>query len=232
MAHKLEELNQDLPLTPLMNVSLILIPLLLLAVEFEKLTVLNVSAPKLSVGPAVEDVQPPTEQPLNLTVGISTSGFTIAATGAKLPPIPGCPEQGSATICTKSGKDVVAMLGQMKDLRDRFDAQPANRELLNQSDAKLTEAVEAYDVRQLYNELARIKQKFPDEVIVNVGADPGIPFELVIKVMDTARFKLAGGAADGSFATDEQYTKAQYEKGSGDSPYAPLFSDAVLAVIQ
>ena len=27
MAHKLEELNQDLPLTPLMNVSLILIPL-------------------------------------------------------------------------------------------------------------------------------------------------------------------------------------------------------------
>lgn len=224
--------EEELNLAPIMNLVMILIPLLLLSVEFEKMGVINVSAPKLSVGPVTDDPTPPEEQPLNLTIAISSSGFGIAATGAKLPPLSGCPEASPMTVCVKQGKDVAAMLGEVKALRDKFDA-TGNRDLLNQSDEKLNEVLEVYDFRRLYNELIKIKSKFPDETIVNVGADPDIPFEVVVAVMDTVRFKLKADGDGGTFSSDSKFTVAQYEESSGgNSAYAELFNDVVLAVIQ
>ncbi len=224
---------EELNLAPIMNLVMILIPLLLLSVEFEKMGVINVSAPKLSVGPVTDDPTPPEEQPLNLTIGISNSGFTIAATGAKLPPITGCPEASPTTVCVKSGKDVAAMLGEVKALRDKYDA-TGNRDFIDQSDEKLIGVVEAYDLRQLYNSLLKIKKKFPDETVVNVGADPDIPFEVVVATMDAVRFKLDSGGDDGLFGTDEKFDVAQYKEGTAeeDSKYAQLFNSVVLAVIQ
>jgi biopolymer transport protein ExbD len=234
MARKKFEMaaDQELNLAPIMNLVMILIPLLLISVEFEQMGVINVSAPKLSVGPVTDDPTPPEEQPLNLTIAISNSGFGIAATGAKLAPLSGCPEQSPMTVCVKPGKDVPAMLGEVKSLRDKFDA-TGNRELLVQSDSKLNEVVQAYDFRRLYNELVKIKKNFPAETVVNVGADPDIPFEIVVATMDTVRFKLKGEGDEGTFESDPKFEVAQYQEGSGgDSKYAELFNDVVLAVIQ
>lgn len=234
MARKKFEMEPDveLNLAPIMNLVMILIPLLLLSVVFEQMGVINVSAPKLAVGPVDSDPTPPENPPLQLTVGISTSGFTIAATGAKLPPIAGCPEAGPATVCTKTGKDVAAMLGEVKALREKFD-KTGNRDFVEQSDVKLNEALEAFDFRKLYNLLVTIKKKFPDETVVNLGADPTIPFEVIIKTMDTVRFKLEAKKDSGEFDTDESFVLAPYkESTTGDNKYALLFNDVVLAVIQ
>ncbi len=223
---------QEMNLAPIMNMVMILIPLLLLSVVFEQMGVINVSAPKLAVGPVDPDPTPPENPPLQLTIGISTSGFTIAATGAKLPPMTGCPEAGPTTVCAKKGSDVTALLGEMKSLRERADA-TGNRDFIKQSDAKMTAAMESYDFRRLYNLLVGIKKEFPEETVVNVGADPDIPFEILIKTMDTVRFKLESKSDKGDFSSDEDFSKSQYqESATGDSPYAPLFSDVVLAVIQ
>lgn len=47
---RMAEEEQDLNLAPIMNMVVILIPLLLLSVVFVKVAVINITAPKLSVG--------------------------------------------------------------------------------------------------------------------------------------------------------------------------------------
>jgi biopolymer transport protein ExbD len=222
---------QDLDLVPIMNMVMILIPLLLLSVVFEQMGVINVSAPKLAVGPVDQDPTPPENPPLQLTIGIFTSGFNIAATNKVKEPVSGCPEKG-ATVCIRKGKDVAALLGEVKSRRDRFD-QTGNRDFITQSDEKVVEATEAYDYRKLYNLLVEIKKAYPEETVVNLGADPDIPFEIIVKTMDTVRFKLESSSDGGTFESEEAFSKAPYKEATtGDSPFAPLFSDVVLAVIQ
>ncbi len=231
MRHKkLLPADQDLNLAPIMNLVMILIPLLLISIEFEKMGVINVSAPKLNVGPVDEQDQPE-EPPLNLTIGISTSGFTIAATGAKLNPIEGCPEAG-ATICVTNGTDVATYMGEVKTLREQYDA-TGNKAFMAQSDEKLKAVEEAYDYRRLYNQLVDIKKKYPDETVVNLGADPDIPFEILVRSMDTVRFKRDAGNDEGTFEAVEKFQNARFEESTtGDSKYTQLFNDVVLAVIQ
>ena len=128
--------------------------------------------------------------------------------------------------------DIAAMLGEMRSLREKYDA-TGNKGFVEQSDAKLQQAVEAYDWRQLYNVLVDIKKKFPEETIVNVGADPDIPFELLIKTMDATRFRYESNNDSGKFDSDDLFATAPYKESTTDkAPYAVLFSDVVLAVIQ
>ena len=238
MARKKRKAEEEveLNLAPIMNLVMILIPLLLLSVVFETMGVVNVSAPKLSVGPATEEPQPDEKPPLQLTIGISTSGFTIAGEGSKLPPLQGCPETGPSTICPAAGKDIAALLSEVGALRQRYDSNPPadpERNFIKQSDEKLQEALEGYDWRRLYNTLILIKQKFPDETVVNVGADSNVPFEVLVKVMDTVRYKLETPKEDGTFDNAESYASAEYKENStAESQYAELFNDVVLAVIQ
>ena len=224
--------DQDLNLAPIMNLVMILIPLLLISIEFEKMGVINVSAPKLNVGP-VEEQDQPEEPPLNLTIGVSSSGFTIAATGSKLPPMEGCPEVG-ATICVDKSTDVVTTLGEVKNLRQQFDATgQQNKALMEQSNDKLTSVTEAYDYRRLYNKLVEIKKKYPEETVVNLGADPDIPFEIIVSTMDTLRFQRESDSDSGEFGNKQAFQDARFEESTtGDQKYSLLFNDVVLAVIQ
>lgn len=224
----------ELNLAPIMNLVMILIPLLLLSVVFEQMGVINVSAPKLSVGPVNAEPQPDEKPPLNLTVAVSASGFTVAGEGNVLPPLSGCPEGGTATVCVKKGKDIKAMMDEVKSIRARYDSAPskANRQFIDKSDEKLKEVVEAYDWRRLYNTLAEIKKKFPEETVVNLTADQSIPFELVVKAMDTMRFKLDSGSDDGKFPEEKAFMIANYKKDGTDKSFAPLFPDVVLAIAQ
>lgn len=74
--------ENGLNLAPILNLVMILIPLLLISIEFEQLGVINVSSPGF-VKPITE-VAPP---PLNLTVAITHTGFQIAARGETLDPV-------------------------------------------------------------------------------------------------------------------------------------------------
>ena len=148
----------------------------------------------------------------------------------------GCPEQGPTTICPTGGKDIAAILSEVGALRQKYDSNTLadpERVFIQQSDEKLQSAVEAYDWRRLYNTLIFIKQKFPEETVVNVGADSNVPFEILIKVMDTVRYKLDSSKEDGTFDTPEAFATAVYKENStAESQYAELFNDVVLAVIQ
>jgi biopolymer transport protein ExbD len=222
--------DQDLNLVPIMNLVMVLIPLLLISIEFEKMGVINVSAPRINVGP-VEEQDQPDEPPLNLTIGISSSGFIIAATGAKLDPIEGCPDVG-ATICVDKSADVTTFMGEVRSLRQQFDA-TRNKAFLEQSNQKLQAVEEAFDYRRLYNTLVDIKKKYPDETVVNLGADPDIPFEILVRTMDTVRFKRESKSDSGEFASNEKFANARFEESTtGTDKYGLLFNDVVLAVIQ
>lgn len=84
----------ELNLTPIMNIVLVLIPLMLLSVVFMVITVIDVTMPQRSAGAAQNSGEPPKR----LQVFVSKQGFTIVKTMESLPAIDGCPSDGP-TIC-------------------------------------------------------------------------------------------------------------------------------------
>lgn len=209
--------EQELNLAPIMNMVVILIPLLLLSVVFLKVGVINITAPKLSMGPP-SDTPPPEEEPLNLTVAVSAKGFRLAATGAVLPEKPGCPVPGPTVCLEDQSVDVAAKYDKARKLMSGGNVQGGESEL--------SSAMAAYNWKELYNQLARIKGQYKDETIINISADPDVPYAVIVRVMDVARFKLEKD----SYSKSSDFWSAQYKKeGQG---FAELFPDPVLSVAQ
>lgn len=220
MARERRENNsveQELNLAPIMNMVVILIPLLLLSVVFLQVGVINITAPKLSIGPP-SDAPPPDEEPLNLTVAISPKGFRIAATGANLPEMPGCPVPGP-TVCLADPKvDVAQKFDEARKLMTSGSMQDG--------EARLDEALAAFNWKELYNQFIRIKKQYPDESIVNVTADPDVPYAAIVRVMDVARFQLEKE----TYSKDSEFWSATYAKKG--NAYEELFPDPVLSIAQ
>lgn len=222
-AKRMEEEEQELDLAPIMNMVIILIPLLLLSVVFLKVGVINVTAPKLSVGPP--SAEPPEEdkKPLNLTIAINSMGLRVGAEGGILPAIAGCPPDGP-TICLR--KDVtVDVAAKYREARVQMAAGD-----LSGGEGVMEEALQAYDWRMLYNKLAEIKKRFPEETVFNVSADPDIPFSAIVRMMDVIRYEMEKP----SYATEAEFWGAKPKKTTveGKEVFADLFSDPVLAVAQ
>ncbi len=87
---EIEEEAGELNLVPFMDiVTNIIIFLLASVVNQVALGNINVSVPTIgSGGASSEDTPPPEKPPLNLTVSVGASGFTVAASGGVLPLIP------------------------------------------------------------------------------------------------------------------------------------------------
>lgn len=210
--------TDELNLAPFMNMVVILIPMLLLSVVFIKIGVINITAPKLSVGPPSEEQPEKEEEPLNLTIAISSEGFRIAAKAATLPEMEGCPRPGPTICLEKQDVDVAA----------KFES--AQKAFENGNTAAGTKAIEegmaAFNFRELYNRLAKIKKEYPEETIVNLSADSDMPYAVLVRVMDVARYKLKKD----SYSQTSAFWEADYKK-AGDN-YAELFNDPVLSVVQ
>jgi biopolymer transport protein ExbD len=210
--------DQDINLAPFMNMVVILIPLLLLSVVFVKVGVINITAPKLSTGPPSEEQPDPDEEPLNLTIAVNPKGFRIAATGATLPELQGCPTPGP-TICLEK---------QDADVADQFDRA---RELFRKGqtadgEKALNKALSAYNWPELYNQLVKIKNEYPEETVVNLSADPDVPYAAMVRVMDVARYRLKKD----EYEESSKFWSADYKKKGNN--YVKLFSDPVLAIAQ
>lgn len=212
-----ESVSHELNLAPIMNMVVILIPLLLLSVVFLQVGVINITAPKLSMGPP-SDTPPPDEPPLNLTVAVNAKGFRIGATGAILPEMSGCPVPGPTICLEQQTVDVAA-----KFQKARSDIANNNSQ---QGEAELTAAMNAYNWKELYNQLAKIKNLHKDETIINISADPDVPYAAIVRVMDVARFKLEKD----TYSKTSEFWAAQYAKGG--TGYEELFPDPVLSVAQ
>jgi biopolymer transport protein ExbD len=218
---RMAEEDQELNLAPIMNMVVILIPLLLLSAVFVEVSVINITAPKLSVGPPSNE-PPPDEKPLNLTVTIGAKGLFIAAEGGNLPPVGSCP-QGGPTICFKSDKSNVDVTSKFSEAR----AAMANGASMDEGEKIVRQGLAAYDWRSLYNELVKIKKQFPKETIINVSADPEIPYSAVVRLMDISRYQLEKD----EYGSDDEFWGATPKK-KDDKSYTDLFNDPVLSIVQ
>jgi biopolymer transport protein ExbD len=89
---EIEEEAGELNLVPYMDiVTNIIIFLLASVVNQVALGNVNVSVPTLSSGAGAADEEKPDKPPLNLTVSVGATGFTVAASGGVLPVIPKLP---------------------------------------------------------------------------------------------------------------------------------------------
>jgi biopolymer transport protein ExbD len=91
---EIEEEAGELNLVPYMDiVTNIIIFLLASMINQVSLANINVSVPSISSGSASDSNpdEPPPKPPLNLTVSVGASGFTIAASGGVLPIVPKLP---------------------------------------------------------------------------------------------------------------------------------------------
>ncbi len=137
----------------------------------------------------------PPDEGLGLTVMVDEAGLTIAGREGVLRPLPGCPEPGP-TVCA--------------------------REIAAVDDPEAAAA--AHDWRALYNELAALKAAHPHETTVTIKAADDVPYAVIVRLMDVARFRLARDA----YTDDAEFWTASYRDGG--TGHAELFPDPVLAL--
>lgn len=111
---------EEVNLVPIMNLVTILIPFLLMAIQFVSLAVIDSTLP--AIGPPSTEAPDEDEKPLNLSVIISDEGYTIAGAEAVLPPegedagptVP-CTELGCPDADAYDKKGLRQILNQIKD---------------------------------------------------------------------------------------------------------------------
>lgn len=109
--------DPELDLVPIMNMVTILIPFLLLSVQFVSIAVIDSTLP--AIGKPTEATEEPDEEKLNLSVLITGKGYTIAGANAVLgdgdgPGIP-CLRDGCPSLEAYDTKTLTEKLGQIKD---------------------------------------------------------------------------------------------------------------------
>lgn len=229
-----EEIHlDDLNLVPIMGLIVILIPMLLLMVVFTQIGVININAPKLSVGPASDDPEEPDKKPLNLTIGISEKGYTIAATGGILPgqaPAAAAAAPGAAvanpgpTLPSKAGGPCDGPGTQPDKLCG--DGNGCPKQCGDGNVCRNNQCI-IWDYPALYTRLVEIKEAYPDESLVNMGADDTVKFGTLVATMDAIRVRLIKD----SYPEFKDFETADFKRNDDGAPEL-LFSDVVMAVIQ
>lgn len=194
--HAREQL-QDLNLTPIMSVIIILIPALLITASFFKLAILSVAAPKYkNLGVQQED-DDQKKKPLNLTVMITKDGYRISQEhqiedSGKIIPMTNC------TIDAASGEPV------------RSDDTGVE---------KKTNSSRCYDRPRLYAYLYSVKQRFPHEKVIIISAEPDTKWKHIAQTLDTTKFLRSDVPQDKGkvipmFGSYDAYLKSFPKKGT------------------
>lgn len=216
------ETPEEPDLAPFMNLVIILIPMLLLSVVFLEVAVINVTMP-LGGSATSDEADEDEEEPLDLSITISSSGLYLSAAGSQVQPVAGCPTQGP-TICLAD--DTVDVDAAFEDARRLIAAGEESA-----GEDRLNEGLRAFNWRALYNQLTQFKNEYPDESTVRLSADADIPFALTVRTMDVARYRLQ----EDSYEDDTEFWQADFrtEQGEdGEEQYANLFGDPAFAVHQ
>jgi len=153
---KNEEAEIEANLLPVMNIMFLLIPALLMAMEFASMAAINVSPPKFSAAPSEKQEEKKEEtKPLDLKVFIMEDGFRVEASGQQ--------EGAEAGKAADSSRPTIALAkaGAPMDDFDRYD----------------------YDA--LEAKAKEYKRLFPNDTTVKVSAESNIPMQVIIYTMDT-----------------------------------------------
>lgn len=223
--------SDEVNLMPIMGLMVVLIPMVLLITVFVRLGVINVSAPKIGIGSSKE-MPDDEKKPLNLTIGISDKGFTIAATGGVLPgEEPAAPtEEGAEAPEPQQGPTIPTIETGTCDgagVERRCGEGNICSEQCGGGNVCRAGKCLAWDYIALYNRMVEIKDAYPSEGIVNLGADDTVRYATVIATMDAVRRRREKDKYD----KKDEFARAPFKK-DGDGQLVSLFSDVVLAVIQ
>jgi biopolymer transport protein ExbD len=151
--YKEEEIVANL--LPVMNIMFLLIPALLLAMEFASMASINVSPPKFSAAPAeAKEEKKDDKKPLNLKVFVMEDGFRVSADGQQ--------EGAEAGKAQDSKAPTIGL------------AKPGTQ---------LTD-YDRYDYAALEAKAKGYKALFPTEAVVTVSAEANIPMQVMITTMD------------------------------------------------
>ena len=163
----------ELNLVPIMNLVTILIPVLLLSVQFINLALIDSTLPAIGAPqetPPDEDEEPP----LVLSVLITAKGFTIAGADAVLKP-----EGGDAPAAPPAEGE---------------EAEPT----VPCTDDGQCATPEDYDYVELTRLLAKIKDEYPDDENVILVPESDIMYEVIVRTMDASRDDLENPNPDGT----------------------------------
>ncbi len=218
--HSFAEEEQELNLAPIMNMVMILIPLLLLSTVFLKTGVVNISSPRNAQANTPDTEEQEEQVPVpKVVVYISDDGFRVGDQ-SNLPEF----QQFTTPIARCGGGGGGAAGEEARQLSPHDMAEiPATICLRDGVDANAP-LVAKLDFPALYNQLVAIRlqpqwfDRFGEEnnAVISILGDPEIPFEVLIKTMDTARFFLsAEGQSPGVPAASSSIPAFQLGGGNG-----------------
>jgi biopolymer transport protein ExbD len=175
----------ELNLVPIMALLVVLIPILLYAFKFFEIRVQAVSAPRMSSGKAKKKKETD-KKPLNLTVLVSHDRFTVSvheehdmALRARYP-------DWDATILKKNFK----VGGKHQADKRGPTGEVVTKERTSGRYGPEARQVTAYDYPALYTRLMQVKQAYPKETTVNIGAKMDVRWQIIARTIDTSRLKL------------------------------------------
>jgi biopolymer transport protein TolR len=164
----------DLNLVPYLDIVInIIMFMLFTSTGLIQIGVINVNAPRyhdpLTEGENQEQPNPDEKQ-LNLTVGVTYEGIFIAAVGG----VWSIKEGDQESAADKIKKPSIPLL---------LSEAPC-QEALNR---KAPPPASCYDYKKLTQEMVKIKNAFPQETKIIIYAQPDVPYEVLVRVMDATR---------------------------------------------
>ncbi|MBW1806879.1 MAG: biopolymer transporter ExbD [Deltaproteobacteria bacterium] len=164
----------ELNLIPYMDIVFSLVAFILFtSTGLVQVGVVNVNAPRyqdpLEIGMGKQDEEDPKKQ-LNLTVGITYKGLFIAGVGGVL------------------GEVDAAAEGEAEAPKGPTIPLLTSDQICREALARNTPpSVSCYDTKKLTIEMIKIKNEFPQETKVIIYAQPDVPYEVLVKIMDATR---------------------------------------------
>jgi biopolymer transport protein ExbD len=171
----------ELNLLPFMNLMTLLIPFLLASAQFVTLAVIDSSLPAIGA-PKTTTEQKDDKPPLNLTVGITGEGFTVAGSAAVL----GGGTGGPAAVADKSSAPTV---GKTSD--DAYC-----RKSQCGSSPECQHETPCHDYKALKELIVQVKDEYPDEENVIIAPNADINYYVLVSVMDATRDHKPEGASE------------------------------------
>ncbi len=171
----------ELNLLPFMNLMTLLIPFLLASVQFVTLAVIDSSLPAIGA-PQTTTEKKDDKPPLNLTVGITSEGFTVAGSAAVL----GGGEGGPAAVADKSNTPTVGLTSD--------DAYCRKSQCGGAPDCQ--HDTPCHDFKALKELVVQVKDEYPDEENVIIAPNAEIPYHVLVGVMDATRDHKPEGATE------------------------------------
>lgn len=171
----------SLNITPYLDiVTSIMLFMMVTSTGLVQIGIINVNLPRyqdpMAAGSMQQDDEKKDEKKLNLTVGITYKGLFIAGVGGVLGTVDENAEGDEA-----SKQPTIPLLGTdpaCQDALARGTPPPAS----------------CYDYRRLTAEMIKVKNQFPKETKVIIYAQPDVPYDILVRVMDATRQDQEGRA--------------------------------------